>query len=1239
MATSSKKFEAKPIVHLSVRVAWHDNRWNGAVCLAPSKNSFCVSLDRIRAERNDEEQDKVAGRFWGELLREQLPPCIAESAGFMNEREWTRTVQHPYQSIVKAAATHGHLEPTKIRVPPYATFAVPFAWMLRENQSKLDDSLPTPLSPDQDPPFSSPWVFGRARQEEITNLMFGRLTAERSLVFFYCKEGQPLGDTISRLLVGVGRIVTVGKVERYKSRKPESYPLWDRIIRHSIRPDGADGVLLPYHDYLEPTDDPLENERRVSLLPEIAVAADPRQTRSFSYAAEHVNPDVALSTLARFLNAVRKVREHGIAKGPWEEREEWLNEQIALAWKDRGAFPGVGSALEALGMRLGTALSLDLISSGKVKSEDDPWPVVDAILRGKEKPPLAAYNADLEAVRKTWANLTKERRNLLLLLSRFDLTPNQAKRLFDAAERAKSTLTPISDEEILANPYRIAEVDLGDGYEPLVTAGVIDRGLLPDSTIAANHPVPKPSAVGSAGDARRIRAALVSVLRQASEQGDALLSTTETLERVKSFDLSRPCVVSTDWVAANKSTLASVIESVEALSSDGEKRVAALQLTELFKREERLRKILRSRAEKELASTGAAWPKLLVKAIRESGSKVDESNSRHRDALKEQAEALERITSRKLSVLTGRAGTGKTSVLGALLLCAPLVKEGILLLAPTGKARVRLGKAAGGEAMTIAQFLYRCKRYDGRRQRPLFSGEKYRQEKTVVIDECSMLTMDDLLAVLEALDMAHVQRLILVGDPNQLPPIGVGRPFADFVASLEQAKESKDASERRLEGALGELTVEVRATAGAPSDTLKLASWFTREPQPVNADEVLSDLELGEKFNDLEICFWKTDDDLHKRLLEQFSKYLPMSGPSDVQGFNKALGINEKGFVPYDAPDGAESFQILSPVRRHIYGVQEINRWVQGRFRAKELERARDAWGLKLGDEEIVQKDKVIQVRNQRRDAYSFYEGENIEIYLANGEVGVATASKGKFMNVVFANRPGLSVGYTNKKDFPGGTGVLELAYALTVHKAQGSEFKIVFVVLPKNCRLISRELLYTALTRSRDRLVLLIEGADASGLYDFTRPEKSETARRNTNLFQSAVRESTVDVPFAHHLIHRTEKGHMVRSKSELVVANMLYRMEVEYEYERLYVGEKAPGKRRPDFSFVDPAGDLILWEHLGMMTRDDYRRDWERKRAWYEANGFVTGENLFTTEDDEQGGLDSRAVKKVAEKIQSLI
>jgi len=64
-------------------------------------------------------------------------------------------------------------------------------------------------------------------------------------------------------------------------------------------------------------------------------------------------------------------------------------------------------------------------------------------------------------------------------------------------------------------------------------------------------------------------------------------------------------------------------------------------------------------------------------------------------------------------------------------------------------------------------------------------GKPHRVEKTIVIDECSMLTMDDLLAVLEALDPAHVQRIILAGDPNQLPPIGSGRPFADTLNQFQ----------------------------------------------------------------------------------------------------------------------------------------------------------------------------------------------------------------------------------------------------------------------------------------------------------------------------------------------------------------------------------------------------------------------------------------------------------------------
>lgn len=232
------------------------------------------------------------------------------------------------------------------------------------------------------------------------------------------------------------------------------------------------------------------------------------------------------------------------------------------------------------------------------------------------------------------------------------------------------------------------------------------------------------------------------------------------------------------------------------------------------------------------------------------------------------------------------------------------------------------------------------------------------------------------------------------------------------------------------------------------------------------------------------------------------------------------------------------------------------------------------------------------------------------------------------------AGRPGYS-----KRDFPGGSGPLDLAYALTVHKAQGSEFKKVFVILPKNTKLLSRELVYTALTRSREQLVLLVEGDDATALFDLTRPERSETARRSTNIFQAVVRAADDSLPFAEHLIHRTEKGHLVRSKSELVIANMLFQLDISYEYERIYEGSAAAGRVRPDFSFVTADGGLIVWEHLGMLSRPDYRRGWEWKRAWYQKNGFEEGKTLFASIDGDGKGLDSAELKKTALAIKSLV
>lgn len=1224
--------------HLNVRVAWHDNRWNGTVCKAPTENSFCLDLDRIRQERDDDHEVSIAGKSFCDLSPGDLPPCKAESAAFMCAKEWWREVKHPYQENKKTQLTHGHLRPTKIRIPPYSTFAVPFNWMLIENQSRIDDMLAEPLPVDSKAPFPSPWVFGNERQEALSDLFFNRLSPKSSLVFFYTKSGHPLNEKISRLVVGVGVIKKLHKIIRYESVGDKSYPLWDRLFEHSIRNDGVEGFLLPYHEYLAKTGSIEEDARRLEFLDEITVSPERSQVMAFSYAGEHATSDIVLSTLTQCLAAVRKIREHGIANGPWDKREDWLNKQIAKCWKDRGAFPGTGSVLEALGMRLGTSLVLELFSSGKLNSNDDPWPILDKIFKGVQQPPQAVYTDDVQAVSATWISLNDERRSLIKLLSRFSLSAKQALRWFDVKERNKATRSVVSDFDILKNPYRIAETDLGDAKEHPVSIGVIDRGLFPDSIIDAAHPIPEPSNIGSKLDWRRSRAALVIVLRRAADNGDSLLTDAEALMELSKLDLEHPCVLTKDWLIGNKDALSdeviqfsTLVEPENGIYSD------CLQLTDLNKRESKLANILSKRATKHIPSLNENWEALLTEAIEESGAIIDKTNTRHSGALKEQAEALEFITTKRLSALVGRAGTGKTTVLGAFLRAEQLLKGGVLFLAPTGKARVRLSQKANANAMTVAQFLYHLHRFDGVRQRPKFEGkEQYKKEKTVVIDECSMLTMDDLFAVLMALDLGHVQRLVLVGDPNQLPPIGVGRPFADLVAHLELSTTNGE----KAGSALARLTVEVRTTAGAPSDALRLASWYTREPQPVDSDRVLSDLETGENFNDLSIQFWEKPEELQKCIEKEFVNTLGLKSADDVEGFNKAIGLTAEGWVPYEDHQGAEKFQILTPVRMHAFGIYELNRWIQKKYRSARLKTARQPWGLSLGDEEIVWSDKVILVRNGKREGYDFKLNKSIEDYLANGEIGIASKAKNpKYLNVAFVNREDKKYGFS-RKNFSHDGAPLELAYALTVHKAQGSEFDKVFVVLPKGTRLMTRELLYTALTRSRDQLVLFVEGKDASGLYELTQPKLSETARRNTNLFSAGIRRNLDDgeVAYADHLVHKTIRGEMVRSKSELVIANYLYNNGLElYKYERKLEGDVAPGILRPDFSFIDDAGDVIIWEHLGMMDRDDYKKGWEWKQEWYEKNGFIQGENLFSTQ--EVGGFNMEEIENIAKKVKAII
>ena len=341
-----------------------------------------------------------------------------------------------------------------------------------------------------------------------------------------------------------------------------------------------------------------------------------------------------------------------------------------------------------------------------------------------------------------------------------------------------------------------------------------------------------------------------------------------------------------------------------------------------------------------------------------------------------------------------------------------------------------------------------------------------------------------------------------------------------------------------------------------------------------------------------------------------------------------------------------------------MHGVEAINRAIRERFRSRVHGMATPEvfWQRKvpkpMGPQGILWGDKVINtVNNGRRRTYPKAE----DPYVANGDIGIVVGEyKGKKfpglpdnLEVEFASQPGTTYKYWGN-EFSGdeASPALELAYALTVHKTQGSEFGKTFVVLPNPCRLLSRELLYTALTRHQHELVIFHQGP-LRDLRLFAGEEASEIAQRMTNLFVGAkpllVKFGKNKKFLEERLIHRTEQGDLVRSKSEVVIADKLHGRKVDYFYERpIALGTGL--ERYPDFTIVDDdSGRTFYWEHLGMLDDPEYAARWARKLAEYRRAGIlphdekVAGPNgtLIVSRDEPGGGLDSMRIARLIDEV----
>jgi hypothetical protein len=1250
----------RPLRHISIRVPWHDTAWDGRVCAKPALNGACLRLKGIGLARDDGAEEAVATKSLNILPREQWPCCVGERATFMAPFELVQSKVHPYSW--KEDGKHAHFAPTPLRHPPYSAPAVPFSWMLAESAEQLAAEHALDVLPDREPDlgFKTQWLQHRDNQRALSDCFCAHLKPHESLVFFYAKHVPFVEDAGGRrIIIGVGRVLHVGPCVEYEYNTKDLKDklrsvLWERLVQHSIRPDFKDGFVLPYHAALEKaaTDPDFDPATIAAFSPEDRLL-------EFSHASQLVTHDAAIAGLLACADSLRKVKAH--LPGKWDLCLQWIDDRLGELWKARGPCPGLGAALSAFGVEQGNFVARAIAE--KAGENADPWPLVDrAFADPKKHLPATLAEKIGKTMAAKWAKLPAERRALLCLLSRFEITLDQAKLLYVQEERAEAGISS-TDADILANPYLLYELTrLSDDPMSIWT---VDRGVFPDEVVRNAHPLPEPTALDAGTDARRVRALTVSVLEEAAANGNSLLPQDQVVLQVRDLALDPPCQVDADLMTVAKEAFGDAVMEVPMATG-----APALQLGRLAEMGGVIRTSITKRAGGKRLEVKADWRKLLDAHLATKGAgKPDELEERARV---EKTAALKELAESRVSVLIGPAGTGKTTLLSVLCGHPDVAAGDILLLAPTGKARVRMEQSTKDlrlKGYTIAQFLS-PDRYDGTTGRYRLSDQPPDDcPRTVIIDEASMLTEEMLAALLQALKGVH--RLIFIGDPRQLPPIGTGRPFVDIINHLAPAGVTEMFP--RVAPGFAELTIR-RRQAGEEREDLQLAEWFSGAPIAPGEDDVFDKVIGTGKSKHVRFVPWETADELRTALIDTLVGELALSGPDDIVEFDATLGgvawNDIRFFNPRrdDTPAGrgaaeiSEGWQILSPVRAGAHGVPDLNRLIHETFRRTMIESSSERGHQTpkpKGPEKIVYGDKVINLINTdpghpRYRHRRVYPAKD-KPYIANGEIGVTVGFfwRGRAANtkryrenleVEFSSQPGFKYTYTERDFGEEGNPVLELAYALTVHKSQGSEFGTVILVLPNPCRLLSREMLYTALTRQRNRIVILHQG-DRAGLRKYSTDNNSETARRLTNIFEAPRPILIEGRIFEEGLIHRSTADIMVRSKSEVIIADHLERLRkdtgVEYAYERpLTIGAVT---KYPDFTIEDmESGITVYWEHCGMLHVPSYRQRWEEKLAWYRANGILPYEEgggdkgtLVVTRDEANGSIDSAKITKLLKDL----
>lgn len=1187
--------------HLSLRLAWHNEGWNGEACKEPQKNTYCIGRYSYPGEKIKEAREisetMVQGKkcFTCEKKNGALPCAYSINAFGKN----TISAHESPPSFFKDGA-----DSVDIEVKPNTAFIWPYEQMYR-NEVKAEKNSGRQYDYNQRLAYA---------EDFFNNLSPKSLHEKGSLIFYYANRSNPFStdDNQVFVLVGIARLKHIGDTLYYENANEdikERYAngfIWQRPIT-SDYPN--EGFKIPIQKYL---DNPKIIEKILYI---------PEQNYNYKFAARHISDDDALIYVEKLLEIVRYLQNIGDKEENWEEREKWLLGVINELWKQRGPFPGLPSFLTVCEFE-----KLTEYYKQKTETNEGEQACSDIFnylnRKIKDLPDFSGKSVTLKEYANTWRNHYSENQKKFIenVLVRFDLTTLQIERLL--SDRKNQFSVTASINELTENPYLLCEQYYGTDDSDEITFNKIDHGVLPSPDLGIDSVLPK-------NDEYRLRALVVRALQRETKHTFVLAS--EIIQSVNNtlsyFPDWKKTSFNLNYILNNREVME---EALYIKKYQGEHYLYLKRVWTDERMIEQTVSDLYTRPEIKLLKpfTEAKWKSILFDTESELANRASEE---YADAIQGQTEVCAEIFTKPISVVAGAAGTGKTTVIKAVITAIRNTSgdsESFCLLAPTGKAADRIREKTEQNASTIHSFLAKGgwlrENYTLKQE----GGKANMDYTTYIIDETSMLDLSLFAAFVRAVNWNYAKRLILVGDPNQLPPIGRGKIFDDIIKFLQKSDSSY----------LGILQSNLRqmlnTVTGEGNGILSLANMYVQENltgegaavAKAKAEQTMIKIQNDEFDDDVEFVIWQDAEQLHEKLTLTVDNV-----KQNKEAIGEKFSINET--------------QILSPYRGEQFGTEQLNVVIQKHLNGYNIENKGNLGGITIFD-------KVLQFVNRAgRNQYWSYSFENKrreKIDIFNGEMGRVWPHsydkkkwKTPYYNLQAKSSNGFQVAFerkpNNRVDFKSNGAVeenLELAYAISVHKAQGSEFATIFLVIPQSKQtLISPELIYTGITRAKAKLYVFIE-KDFTPLLNLRRPERSHLQRINASTFNfEPLPQEWLNIEkqewFKEGRIHSTLTEFMVRSKSEVIITNLLHQNDIDFEYEKR-LQAKDGSYYLPDFTIKYRGGEYF-WEHLGMLHDDKYKSHWKTKKNWY--NKFFPGQ-LLTTLDS--GDL-TKDAQKIIEKIKS--